>query len=138
MLEADVRTRGSLKKTYTHILNCLLAVYALFSFWFRILANTAPQPTGELLNSTNCYTLYRPCAQPLLVSYKEFAYTTMFAWKCPHRNLDIVNANRRLDCKVKSHGVANKLLLVCSGVDMPPRAIYSSMKFSSLVHSCYY
>ena len=100
------------KKAYTHVLNCLLAVYALFSFWFRILANTAPQPTRELLNSTNCYTLYRPCAQPLLVSYKGSAYTTIFAWKCPHRNLDIVNANRHLDCEVKSHGVANKLLLV--------------------------
>ena len=103
---------NSSKKAYTHILNCLLAVYALFSFWFTMLANTAPQPTGELLNSTNCYTLYRPCAQPLLVSYKAFAYTTILARKCPHRNLDIVNANRHLDCKVKSHGVANKLLLV--------------------------
>ena len=34
--------------------------------------------------------------------------------------------------------VANKLLLVSSGLDMLPSAIYFSMWFSSLVPSCYY
>ena len=34
--------------------------------------------------------------------------------------------------------VANKLLLISRGLDMPPSAIYFSMWFPSLVRSCYY
>ena len=108
-----------------------------FHFGLGYLATLSPI-YGRTLNSTSTYTLSRPCAQPMIVSYRGLAYTAIFACKCPHRNLDIVNARRQVNCNVKSRGSRNKLLLVSSGLDMPPSAIYFSMWFSSLVRSrCY-